>query len=125
MAKIIVIDDDEMVRTMVARVLIRAGHEVRQAEDGAQGLALFRAQPPDVVVTDILMPGKEGIETIRELRRVAPQARIIAMSGGGEGHNLGYLDFARHLGADEAIAKPFLPEELTAMIDRLIAGPKA
>src|SRR5687767_1549944 len=83
MARILVIDDDRDVRTLVLYELEAAGHEVRAASDGAQGMALQRALAADVVVTDIFMPEKEGIETICDLNAEFPQVKIIAISGGG------------------------------------------
>ncbi|MBD3276765.1 MAG: response regulator, partial [Candidatus Aegiribacteria sp.] len=83
MAKILVIDDDEMIRKMLVTAFQSDDYEVIQASDGRTGLREFRSGDVDVVITDIIMPDMEGIETIRELRKIDPEARIIAFSGGG------------------------------------------
>lgn len=107
MATILVIDDDEMVRGFIKRVLEREGYEVVEAEDGEEGLIKYRRSPADLVVTDVLMPGKEGIETIRELRRDYPAAKIIAISGGGRAlPQKTFLGIAEHLGASMSFTKP-------------------
>jgi CheY-like chemotaxis protein len=112
MAKILVIDDDSAMRRLVTRILSGENHEVIEAANGKQGLDQFAAHHPDVVVTDLLMPEQEGIETIRELRRIAPSLRIVAMSGGGTDNDLMFLGMAKALGADAVLAKPFRAEEL-------------
>jgi CheY-like chemotaxis protein len=120
MAKVLIIDDDPALRRLLGRVLAGAGHEVIEAADGTIGTQLFRQHQPALVVTDLIMPNHDGIETIREIRKLAPGARIIAISGGGMGQFPHYLEFARGLGADAALAKPFKPEELLALIDTLL-----
>jgi len=113
MAKILVIDDDSRMRRLVARILAGENHEVVEAANGKSGMVQFAASRPDVVVTDLLMPEQEGIETIRELRRIAPSVRIVAMSGGGGGDNdMMFLGMAKALGADAVLAKPFRADEL-------------
>lgn len=117
MAAILVIDDNPQMRLMMRRVLAAAGHAVVEAADGDQGLAQFRAQPFEIVVSDILMPNKEGIETIKELRALAPTLWIVATSGGGAHGNMMFLDFAKALGADMALPKPFRAEALIAAVE--------
>lgn len=108
MARILVIDDDADLREVMQETLVSAGHEVVLAPDGIQGLQSQRDRPADVVITDIFMPDKEGIETIRELRQEFPQVKIIAMSGGGvHVRKPGYLTTASELGADVVLKKPF------------------
>jgi DNA-binding response OmpR family regulator len=119
--RILIIDDDPLIRSSLSIALRRQGHEIDLARNGAEGLERFQAGGHDVVVTDILMPEREGIETIRALRRAAPGLRIVAMSGGGTGYDV--LDIARRLGADRTIAKPFGPQQLMAVIDELLAIP--
>jgi len=116
MAKILVIDDDPHLRRTVARVLTRGHHEVIEAADGSQGLDRFALHRPEIVITDLLMPEKEGIETIRELRRIAPLVRIVAMSGGGTDSDSIFLGMAKALGADAILAKPFRAEELLHVV---------
>jgi len=122
MAKILVIDDDAIVRETVAQVLEVSGHKVLSAEDGRRGVAAFHSELPDLVITDIIMPEQEGIQTITEIRRIAPGAKIIAISGGGRIGNVDFLKMARHLGASDVIAKPFDPDELASRVDRCLAA---
>lgn len=123
MGKILVIDDDEFVRSLVTRALEREGHTVVTAPDGESGLERFRGGAFDVVVTDILMPGKEGIELIMELRETHPDTPIVAMSGGGGATgSAGPLQDARLLGADATLSKPFEIESLRRMVNGLLAG---
>jgi CheY-like chemotaxis protein len=123
-AKILIIDDDPSMRRTVSRILARAGHEVIEAPDGLEGVELFRRNHPDIVVTDIVMPKKEGIETILELRRENPLTLILAISGGatllGGSAPLDYLDLAKGLGADAVLAKPFRAPDLLQQIDNLL-----
>ena len=119
MTRILVIDDDEKLRRMVCRTLRRGGHEVIEAEDGVAGLRVFKTDHPEIVVTDIVMPGKEGIETICDLRRESPSLPILAMSGGRASSD-DYLHFASLLGADAILAKPFRSEDLLHEVDKLL-----
>jgi DNA-binding response OmpR family regulator len=112
MSLILVIDDDDLIRSLVQRVLEKDGHSVASAADGERGLAAFRAVKPDLVITDIIMPEKEGIWMIRQIRQDSTTARILAMSGGGSVIKDDVLDLARQLGADGTIAKPFSAMEL-------------
>jgi CheY-like chemotaxis protein len=116
MARILVIDDDSLIRETLRRMLEGAGHEVTEAEDGAAGLKAVSAQRPDLVVTDIYMPGKEGIETIRELRQIVPGLKIIAISGSSWSSGHDALSSAKLLGADRTLPKPFRREQLLASI---------
>jgi len=121
MARILIIDDDPQMRRIMALILVRAGHEMLQARNGKDGIREFHSHHPDCVVTDILMEGKDGIETICEIRREAPEVPIIAISGGGRysgGPTL--LDMAIKLGADAALTKPFHAAELLETVDRLL-----
>jgi DNA-binding response OmpR family regulator len=120
MALILVIDDDDALRRVIQRTLRAKHHRVIEAANGVEGMRLVDEQKPDAVITDILMPQKEGIETIREIRERAPGVKIIAISGGGTSHNLMFLDVARAFGADAALAKPFRPNELTAAVDEVL-----
>src|ERR1700680_1216734 len=114
MAKILLIDDDPQLRRLLSRVLKGAGHTVREAKDGREGIELFHRTRPALVITDIVMPDTEGIETIRELRREAPALPILAISGGG---NLSlYLRLADELGATTTLAKPFGNDELLSAV---------
>lgn len=122
MATILIIDDDEALRGTMRRILERQGHGVLEAGDGREGMALFRERDPDVVITDLIMPGQEGIETILQLRTEYPGARVLAVSGGGRVAPGGPLSDAVEFGADASLAKPFSVEQLQQAVERLLAG---
>lgn len=120
MATIVLIDDDKDVRRTLVRMLETAGHEVHEAADGDSVLELSIRVDPQLVITDFLMPEKEGFETIMTLKRDQPPLRIIAMSGGGRSGGMDFLDMARSLGADEVLQKPFRRAELLDLVSRLV-----
>ena len=122
MARILVIDDDNDVRRTLVRLLETAGHEVHEAPDGDSGIAVCEKVLPQLVITDILMPEKEGIETIMVLKQAHPGMPILAISGGGRSGAMDFLDMARALGADEALQKPFRRAELLEAVNRLIGS---
>lgn len=116
MARILIIDDDDTLRGIIVKSLIHAGHEVIHTNNGRKGVELFRAQPTDLVITDMVMPEQEGMETIKILHREYPDLRIIAMSGGLDGSQL-YLDLTRRLGAACTLPKPFTLQQLKEAIE--------
>jgi DNA-binding response OmpR family regulator len=119
---ILLIEDDDLFRDALGNALIERGYTVTQACDGEEGLRLFRVEPTDLVLTDLVMPNKEGIEIIAQLRRSHPQLGIIAMSGGLAQDASLYLKIAGALGANRVLRKPFdLPALLTA-IEEVLAG---
>ena len=120
MSRILIIEDEEQTRRMIVEVLQRAGYEVSEARDGVEGLRRYRESPTDLIITDILMPGKEGLETIMELRRDFPRIKIIAMSGGGRTGNLNFLDIAERLGAQRTLQKPFHLQEVLQCVQALL-----
>lgn len=120
MSRILIIEDEEQTRRMIAEVLQRAGYEVSEARDGVEGLRRYRESPTDLIITDILMPEKEGLETIMTLKRESPQVKIIAMSGGGRAGNLNFLEIARRLGAQLTLEKPFELQEMLAAVVALL-----
>jgi DNA-binding response OmpR family regulator len=120
MASILVLDDDPHVLDAMTAMLEGAGHSVRAAADGRAGLQSFQASRPDLVVTDIIMPHREGIETIRAIRAADALVPIIAISGGGRFRSVDFLTLAMQLGADAALAKPFAAAELLGTIARLL-----
>ncbi|MEI6608996.1 MAG: response regulator [Deltaproteobacteria bacterium] len=121
MARILIIDDDETFRTMVRRMLESADYkEIEEAGDGNSGMNLLRNNPFDLVITDIIMPNKEGIELIMELTKNYPRIKIIAMSGGGKIGAESYLEMASHLGANRTIKKPFKQAELLHAVKELL-----
>ena len=114
--------DREVVRRVLVRSLAIDGHELVEAENGRSGLARFRECAPALVITDIVMPQTEGIETIREMRRAAPQVKILAISGSSPPNSGYYLDMARKLGADVTLMKPIRPAELREVVAALLGG---
>ena len=122
MTKVLVIDDDAVVRLSIVHILEDGGYEVLAAENGLRGMAAFRSEHPDLVITDIIMPDQEGIQTINEIRSVKPDAKIIAISGSGRFGNVDFLKIAQDLGAVDAIAKPFDPDDLLRRVRRCLNG---
>ena len=121
MLRILVIDDEEDIRTIYRTILEREGFEVEEAADGMQGLNFFRKNPADLIITDILMPEKEGIETIKEFKKDFPDVKIIAISGGGSfGNSEIYLRIAHKLGAVRTFQKPVCRQELVSSVCELI-----
>ncbi len=114
--RILVIDDEEYVRAALRGILEHAGYGVVEAEDGEQGIGLIETDSTNMVITDIFMPVKDGIETIIELRREHPDVKIIAISGGGPLNMRGFLAEAGHLGADKTLTKPFSAKELLSTV---------
>src|SRR5258708_2474747 len=120
MAEILIIDDDPDVRDVMKAALSAAGHQVREAENGVEGLSQVRKHPPALVVTDIVMPDKEGLEIIRELRRQVPNVAILAVSGAVRGAF--NLHLASQFGADAVLAKPFGFDDLVGAVADILAG---
>ena len=116
MATILVADDEDLVRNTLRIMLEDAGHVVLQARDGRMAVEVAKIQSIDVIFCDIIMPEQEGIQTIAEIRRLRPQTKIIAISGGGRTHNFDYLNLAEQVGATRVLRKPFSKK---AMLDAL------
>ena len=112
MTRILVIDDDDQFRGMIREILVREGYEVVDAPNGKEGIRRYQEEPADLIITDIIMPEKEGVETIMELNRNFPDVKIIAISGGGRIGPEEYLHMAKKLGAQRTFAKPVGREEL-------------
>jgi DNA-binding response OmpR family regulator len=121
MDTVLIIDDEAPMRKMIRTILESAQYQVIEAPNGIVGLRMFREQRPRLVITDILMPDKEGIETIREIKQVDPAARIIAISGGGRTARTDFLKVAEKFGAMESLKKPFRRSDLLACIERVLA----
>ncbi len=124
MAKILLVEDDDLVRDMLAQMLIRASHEVESATNGEEATEILKNSNPDIMVTDIIMPKKSGITLISEVKHKHPDMEIIAISGGGRLDPTGYLDLSESLGATVSFEKPIDNTALLMAIDLLAHGGK-
>ncbi len=122
MTRILVVDDDFQMREMLGVILERKGYNVKTASDGKAAMQLQSKKPFDIVITDILVPEKEGLETISELRRGYPRVKIIAISDGGQNKPEGYPELARQIGADRVLVKPFGSWEILGAVRELAAN---
>lgn len=120
MKKILVIDDEEMMLDMMQQTLQRAGYAVSTATDGMEGMEIFQNEQIDLIITDIFMPRKEGISVVYDLREKHPDAKIVAVSGGGRLNSKDYLGYAEKLGADRTLAKPFSKSEILQVVKELV-----
>lgn len=121
MARILIIDDEDELRSMLRRMLEQAGHEVTEAVNGAEGIKLYERDRPDLIITDIIMPEKEGVETIIALRQADPNLPIIAISGGGRLEATDFLTMAKKLGARHTLSKPFRRDQLLEAVGECLA----
>lgn len=124
MASILLVEDDELVRDMLAQVLTRANHTVLTACDGEDATEQLKHHKPDIMVTDIIMPKKSGINLISEVHQRHPNMEIIAISGGGRLDPAGYLDLSENIGAAVSFEKPVDNTALLMAIDLLLHGKK-
>lgn len=118
--RILIIDDEHHILLMIKKMLERAGFEVDLAINGEDGLKQFEQLPVDLVISDIIMPEKEGLETIREMKRLRPELKIIAMSGGGKGSSDNYLKSAKIFGAARILNKPFTQNQMLSVVFDLL-----
>ena len=125
MARILIIDDEDELRSMLRRMLEQAGHKVTEAVNGAEGIQLYKQDRPDLIITDIIMPEKEGVETIIALRRADPDLPIIAISGGGRLEATDFLTMTKKLGARRTLSKPFRRDQLLEAVDECLAEAEA
>ncbi|MBF0140399.1 MAG: response regulator [Magnetococcales bacterium] len=122
MARILIIDDDEIIRDYL-RVILEDNHIIHEARDGEEGIDLYRKHFFDLVITDILMPARDGIEVIVEITDSFPDARIIAISGGGRGLEASFnLEMAKKCGAMRVLKKPFFPEDMRIAVSDVLAN---
>ena len=121
MAKILIIDDEDPIRKMLRKLLEKNGYEVMDACNGNEGIKFFKDHGPDIVITDLIMPEKEGLETIRELKKLNYDVRIIAISGGGIADPKIYLTLAAKLGAVRTFTKPVDNEILLSTIKEILS----
>lgn len=122
MIRILLIEDDALVRTTLAEVLAAAGHEVAEARNGLDGVAEARRLRPDLVIVDMIMPEQDSIETLINLRATQAGMPILAISGGGRVRNLDFLSLAAGLGATRTLPKPFTPDALLAAVNDCLGG---
>ncbi len=120
MQSILIVDDDPQIVKLLKKILEMAGYKTMAAPDGKVGLKTFKAHPPDLIIIDMVMPEKEGLETIIEIKRIDPKAKIIAISGGGKVDPFTYLPMAKKLGAAETLAKPLDREELLEKVTSVL-----
>lgn len=123
--QVLVIEDDSQTRAFIACICEDLGIKAHQANDGSAGLRIFREFDFDLIITDILMPDRDGIEVIRAIKKLSPKVKIIAVSGGGLIAPWFYLEDAHNLGADEVLFKPFLASQLVDRIEKLQMPSKA
>lgn len=123
MTKVLIIEDDEVIRNMIRELLLKAGYRVSVAENGVEGVKLFKQGTFELIITDIIMPEKEGIETIMEIKRHSPDVKIIAVSGGGRLQANDYLDMAEKLGANRVFSKPFQINDFIKAVKELVGTP--
>ena len=120
MARILIIDDEAMIRDLLVNILEREGYETITASGGKDGIKIYRENPADLIITDLIMPEKDGIETIQELKKDFPDIKIIAISGGGRLGPQDYLHLAKMLGAQRTLTKPIELPELLKAIEELL-----
>jgi len=120
MARILIIDDEPQIRSMLKLMLERDGYEVVEAPDGVAGIKVYRQNPADLIITDLIMPNKDGIGMIIDLKKEFPEVKIIAMSGGGLNKPDGYLKGAKKLGASCTLTKPIDREEILRVVAAIL-----
>lgn len=120
MKQILVIDDEPSIRFLLEKMLEREGYAVITAADGEEGMKLFQESSFDLVITDIIMPEKEGIEIIMEIKKKYPDIPVIAISGGGFNSPQSYLNIARAAGAAAVLEKPVEKETLLSQVQNLL-----
>lgn len=120
MKKVLIIDDEQQLRALLRIILVREGFAVQEASDGRAGLALWRQSPADLVLTDLFMPETDGIEVIRVVKQSSPEAKIIAMTGGGHARMLEIAEAAKIFGAEHILYKPFGRESLLSAVNALL-----
>jgi DNA-binding NtrC family response regulator len=122
MARILVIDDEDRIRRLLRTALEMEGHQVLEARQGNEGLEVIRTTAPDLVITDLMMPDKDGLEVLLALKREAPELKVIAMSGGGKLKMMEPLLVAEPLGAFAAVRKPFDLDVMLETVKRALAA---
>jgi DNA-binding NtrC family response regulator len=122
--KILVVDDDALFRSTLQQILLQAGYEAYVACDGHEAMVVLRLIPVDAVITDIIMPEKDGLETTKAILALRPSLKVIAMSGGGICQPGIYLDLATKMGATQTLEKPFSGDELLSLLESILQNQK-
>jgi CheY-like chemotaxis protein len=120
MIEVLVVDDDALMRSLLAEWLSEAGYRVRQAENGADALQMLRSRPAGLLITDMDMPGRDGAQTLDEARRILPGLPVIAISGGAIDGRQNWAAMALKRGAAKAVAKPFDRQDLLAAVAEVV-----
>lgn len=120
--KILLVEDDALYRSLIQKALGKNGYEITCAVDGLDAFEKMKAASFDLIITDIFLPHKEGIEVIQEIKDAYPQMKVVAISSGGQAGHTTFLKIAETVGADACLQKPFTPEQLLPLVERLIAG---
>jgi CheY-like chemotaxis protein len=122
MSTVLVIDDSDQIRSLLREALESDGHQVLEACDGLEGVQVYEQNRPDLVITDIVMPEQDGLGCIMALRRIDPNVRVIAISGGSRMHTMDLLQVARHFGASRAFGKPFNVYDVIGAVREMLSG---
>jgi CheY-like chemotaxis protein len=125
MTRVLIIDDEEPIRSMLKLMLERDGYEVDEAPDGMEAIRIYRQNPADLIITDLIMPNQDGIGMIIALKKEFPDVKIIAMSGGGLNKPEGYLKGAKKLGAACTLTKPIDRDEMLRAIKDVLQAPSS
>jgi len=125
MIEILVVDDDALMRGLIAEWLGEAGYRVRQAETGTAALQMLRSRPAGLLITDMDMPGRDGAQTLGEARRMLPGLAVIVISGGTRNGRQDWAATARELGAAKTLAKPFEKQDLLAAVEQTVRRNKS
>jgi len=120
MKRIWVVDDEELLQFTICEMLKSEGYDVDSAEDGLMAIEMQRTEPYDLILTDLIMPDKEGLELLIDLKSIYPDIKVIATSGGGRMKNLDFLAMAKDFGAQEILAKPFSSEQLLSTVKKVL-----
>lgn len=123
--KVLIIEDDTLTRLTLCKLFSKFNYEPLEACNGFVGIKLFKSHQPDLIVTDLLMPDKEGLSTISEIRAVSKSVPIVAMTSGGTTHNMKFLSIACELGANHTLSKPLKPDEICRLLQALELGAEA
>jgi len=124
LARILLIDDEAAIRKVVRRMVEGAGHQLLEADDGEVGMRLLAEHRPDLVITDLFMPGQDGIVTVRRIRKEFPDVKVIVVSGGDSTGRLDLRKDAEVLGAMASLRKPFAAADLLRAIREVLAVPE-